>query len=88
MRASPPFPTHRVIFSKQNFCAQQEKLIQREEGRPDGWFLDLPKKTAPIGRLLGPEDVAKHVLFWASEQSAPVTGQVYEVTQTAFLGHG
>jgi len=63
-----------------------EKVIQRKEGRPDGWYENLPKAVAPIGRLLGPEDVAKHVLFWASEQSAPVTGQVYEVTQTPFLG--
>ena len=67
---------------------EMEKETQRKEGRPDGWFLDLPPQTAPIGRLLGPEDVAKHVLFWLSEQSAPVTGQVYEITQTPFLGRG
>lgn len=65
---------------------EMEKETQRKEGRPDGWFLDLPPQTAPIGRLLGPEDVAKHVLFWIDDASAPVTGQVYEVTQTPFLG--
>jgi NAD(P)-dependent dehydrogenase (short-subunit alcohol dehydrogenase family) len=63
-----------------------EKETQRSEGRPDDWFLTLPKSVVPTGRLLGPEDVAKHVLFWVSEQSAPVTGQVYEITQTPFLG--
>lgn len=63
-----------------------EILIQRQEGRPEGWYLDLPTEVAPIGKLLTPDLVAKHVLFWASEASAPVTGQVYEVTQTPFLG--
>jgi NAD(P)-dependent dehydrogenase (short-subunit alcohol dehydrogenase family) len=63
-----------------------EKIIQRKEGRPDDWFEDLPKAVAPIGKLLTPDLVAKHILFWLSEQSAPVTGQVYEVTQTPFLG--
>jgi NAD(P)-dependent dehydrogenase (short-subunit alcohol dehydrogenase family) len=65
---------------------ETEKRIQRQEGRPDDWFLTVPKSMAPIGRLLGPEDVAKHVLFWLDEASAPVTGQVYEITQTPFLG--
>ena len=65
---------------------ETEKVIQRQEGRPDDWFSTLPKATVPTGKLLGPDDVAKHVLFWASEQSAPVTGQVYEITQTPFLG--
>jgi NAD(P)-dependent dehydrogenase (short-subunit alcohol dehydrogenase family) len=65
---------------------ETERRIQREEGRPDDWFSTLPKSVVPIGRLLGPADVAKHILFWISEQSAPVTGQVYEITQTPFLG--
>ncbi|HVX81563.1 MAG TPA: SDR family oxidoreductase [Devosiaceae bacterium] len=65
---------------------ETEKEIQRLEGRPDNWWQDLPGHVVPIGRLLGPEDVAKHVVFWLSEQSAPVTGQVYEITQTPFLG--
>jgi len=65
---------------------ETEKLIQRQEGRPDDWFTTVPRHVAPIGRLLGPDDVAKHVLFWASEQSAPVTGQVYEIVQAGFVG--
>jgi NAD(P)-dependent dehydrogenase (short-subunit alcohol dehydrogenase family) len=65
---------------------ETEKVIQRQEGRPDDWFLTLPKATVPTGKLLGPEDVAKHVVFWLSDLSAPVTSQVYEITQTPFLG--
>jgi NAD(P)-dependent dehydrogenase (short-subunit alcohol dehydrogenase family) len=63
-----------------------EKAIQRQEGQPDDWYLNVPRAVAPIGHLLTPELVAKHILFWLDEASAPVTGQVYEVTQTAFLG--
>jgi NAD(P)-dependent dehydrogenase (short-subunit alcohol dehydrogenase family) len=65
---------------------ETEKVIQRQEGKPEDWFQTVPKHMAPTGKLLHPEDVAKHVLFWLSEQSAPVTGQVYEITQTPFLG--
>jgi len=65
---------------------ETEKAIQREEGKPDDWFQTLPPAVVPTGKLLGPEDVAKHVVFWLSDQSAPVTGQVYEITQTVFLG--
>jgi len=65
---------------------EQEKLTQRSEGRPENWWLDLPKAVIPTGKMLEPAEVAKHVVFWLSDFSAPVTGQVYEITQTAFLG--
>jgi NAD(P)-dependent dehydrogenase (short-subunit alcohol dehydrogenase family) len=65
---------------------ETEKRIQRQEGRPDDWYLNVPKQVAPIGGLLTPDLVARHVLFWLSDTSAPITGQVYEVTQTPFLG--
>jgi NAD(P)-dependent dehydrogenase (short-subunit alcohol dehydrogenase family) len=65
---------------------ETEKRVQRQEGRPDGWYLDLPRSVVPTGSLLTPEQVARHVLFWIDEASAPVTGQVYEITQVPFLG--
>ena len=65
---------------------ETEKVIQRQEGKPDDWYLNLPKSVIPTGALLSPELVAKHILFWLDDASAPVTGQVYEITQTPFLG--
>ena len=65
---------------------ETEKRIQRQEGRPDDWYLNVPKSIAPIGGLLTPEHVARHVLFWLDHASAPITGQSYEVTQTPSLG--
>jgi NAD(P)-dependent dehydrogenase (short-subunit alcohol dehydrogenase family) len=59
---------------------------QRAQGRPDDWQASLPEVFAPSGRILLPEEVARHIIFWASDASAPVTGQVYDVEQYTFLG--
>lgn len=67
------------------FTATEDALQQRL-GRPDGWENDLPPAYTPSGRLLMPEDIARQVLFWLSPDSAPVTGQVYEVEQFPVLG--
>lgn len=63
-----------------------EIATQRREGRPDDWFKRLNPLFAPTGSLLSPAMVAEHVLFWLSDRSAPVTGQVYEVEQYPVLG--
>ncbi len=65
---------------------ETEIETQRQEGRPDNWQNEIPAVFAPAGRILLPEEVARHVLFWASDLSAPVTGQVYDVEQYTFLG--
>jgi NAD(P)-dependent dehydrogenase (short-subunit alcohol dehydrogenase family) len=63
-----------------------EVALKRKEGLPDNWQEKIPKVYAPSGRLLSPENVAAHVVFWLSEQSAPVTGAVYEVEQYPIIG--
>lgn len=65
---------------------ETEIATQRRGGRPDDWFKRLNPLVAPTGNLLSPEMVAAHALFWLSEQSAPVTGQVYEVEQYPLIG--
>ncbi|MDB5505828.1 MAG: short chain dehydrogenase family protein [Devosia sp.] len=65
---------------------ETEIETQRAAGRPDDWPSTVPPLWAPTGALLSSEMVAHHVLFWLSDASAPVTGQVYEVEQTPFLG--
>ena len=39
-------------------------------------MLETVRKVTPMGRLAQPEDVAKAVLFFASDDSSFVTGQV------------
>lgn len=63
-----------------------EKAMQKSLGEPDDWYLKIPKAAAPRGELLKPEEIARHVVFWLSEASAPVTGSVYEIEQYPVLG--
>lgn len=65
---------------------ETERAIQRREGRPDDWAEHIPPALAPTGRILRPEEVAQHAVFWLSDRSAPVTGQVYEVEQYPLVG--
>ena len=65
---------------------ETEEETQRKEGKADGWESRIPKVYAPSGKLLRPETVAPHVIFWLSDFSAPVSGQVYEVEQYTVIG--
>lgn len=63
-----------------------ESKIKQGEGFPDDWEKAIPKHFAPSGKLLRPEQIAAHTVFWASDESAPVTGQVCEVEQYPVIG--
>jgi len=43
-------------------------------------MLEIVKKMTPMGRLAQPEDIARAVLFFASDDSSFVTGQVLSVS--------
>ncbi|MCF6197676.1 MAG: SDR family oxidoreductase [Emcibacter sp.] len=65
---------------------ENEDRLQRSEGRPESWLEEVPDVFAPSGALLLPENIAPHVIFWLSDASAPVNGQVYEVEQYPLIG--
>jgi len=65
---------------------ETEIETQRALGRPDDWQSTVPKLFAPHGKILSPEEVAEHVIFWASARSGPITGQIYDVELYPFLG--
>lgn len=65
---------------------ENENRIKQKEGFPDHWESKIPKIYTPSGRLLRPDDVARHVVFWASEASAPANGVVYELEQYPVIG--
>jgi NAD(P)-dependent dehydrogenase (short-subunit alcohol dehydrogenase family) len=50
------------------------------EGKGDRW-LDEAVKTRPWGRLLTPQDIAYAAAYFASDQSALVTGAVMDLEQ-------
>lgn len=60
-------------------------LVQRE-GLPPGWEKNVPKTYAPTGRLQVPAEIAQHVVFWLSDESAPANGCVYELEQYSVIG--
>lgn len=63
-----------------------EDATQQHEGRKPGWQNHLPLRDAPTGRIMQPEEVAAHTAFWLSDDSAPVSGQIYEVEQFPVIG--
>lgn len=63
-----------------------EIALKIREGLPVGWEQNVPPLYAPTGKLLTPQDVARHILFWISDASAPANGIVYELEQYSPIG--
>lgn len=65
-----------------------EKEIQRkkEQGMKEDWYSDLPSTYAPSGRLLTPAELAAAAIYWLSDESGPVSGQVVDLEQYPMLG--
>jgi NAD(P)-dependent dehydrogenase (short-subunit alcohol dehydrogenase family) len=57
-----------------------ERRVKRLEGHGDEW-LDAAVATRPFGRLLSPHDVAIAAAYFASDDSALVTGTVMDMEQ-------
>ena len=65
---------------------ESEDMLQRAEGHGEDWQAHIPANFIPSGALLKPDMIAEHVLFWLSERSAPVTGQVHDLEQYPMIG--
>jgi NAD(P)-dependent dehydrogenase (short-subunit alcohol dehydrogenase family) len=65
---------------------EMERRTQEAQGLPADWHRNLSRTFAPRGTILDPQEIARHVVFWASDASAPVSGQVYEVEQYPLIG--
>lgn len=63
-----------------------EDATQQKEGRAPGWHETVSPLFAPTGRIMQPDEIAAHTAFWLSDDSAPVSGQVYEVEQYPLIG--
>ena len=65
-----------------------ETEIQRkkDQGFQADWFKDIPKTFAPAGRLLSPTEIAAAAVYWLSDESGPVSGQVVDLEQYPMLG--
>ena len=57
-----------------------EDAVQRSDGKGPDWLQDAVK-TRPFGRLLLPADIANAAAYFASDDSAVVSGAVIDVEQ-------
>jgi NAD(P)-dependent dehydrogenase (short-subunit alcohol dehydrogenase family) len=65
---------------------ENEALRKKVQGLPDDWYKDIPAEFAPAGRILKPEEIAAAAIYWLSDESGPVSGQVVDLEQHPFIG--
>ena len=65
---------------------ENETLRKRAHGLAEDWYKDVPRVYAPSGRILFPEEIAAAVIYWLSDESGPVSGQVMDIEQYPFIG--
>jgi len=65
---------------------EREIQRKREQGLPDDWYKQIPNVFAPAGRILLPEEIAAAAVYWLSDESGPISGQVMDLEQHPFIG--
>jgi NAD(P)-dependent dehydrogenase (short-subunit alcohol dehydrogenase family) len=83
------FRDHHIRVNQINpgwVLTETEIQRKREHGLSDNWFEGLPAMFAPAGRIIYPQEIAAGALFWLSDESGPVSGQVMELEQHPMIG--
>jgi NAD(P)-dependent dehydrogenase (short-subunit alcohol dehydrogenase family) len=65
---------------------ENEYSLKIKDGFPEGWQHRVPPMMVPSGTMTKPEEVAKVVAFWLSDDSKPFSGTVFELEQYPFKG--
>jgi NAD(P)-dependent dehydrogenase (short-subunit alcohol dehydrogenase family) len=65
---------------------ETETIRKREHGLAEDWYRSLPKVYAPAGRILWPAEIAAAAVYFLSDESGPVSGQVLDIEQYPFIG--
>ena len=82
--AAVGFARHRVRVNQLNvgwtLTEGEERVKREEEGLGPDWLADAVK-TRPFGRLLSPQDIAHAAAYFASDDSAVITGSVLDLEQ-------
>ena len=89
--AAQALSPHRIRINQLNvgwtLTEGEDRVKREEEGLPATWIEDAGK-TRPFGRILSPLDIAQAAAFFASDQSALITGSVLDVEQFAIGAPG
>jgi NAD(P)-dependent dehydrogenase (short-subunit alcohol dehydrogenase family) len=65
---------------------ETERERKKTHGLSEEWYKNLPLVYAPAGRILWPEEIAAAAMYWLSDESGPVSGQVLDLEQYPFIG--
>jgi len=74
---------HRIRVNQLNVgwtLTEGEDKVQRADGNGPDWLKEA-EATRPFGRLLLPQDIAYAAAYFASDDSALVTGAVVDLEQ-------
>lgn len=65
---------------------ENEYKLKIEDGLSKDWPELVPPLMVPRGEMTKPEEVAKVIVFWLSDDSKPFSGTVFELEQYPFAG--
>jgi NAD(P)-dependent dehydrogenase (short-subunit alcohol dehydrogenase family) len=89
--AGTAFARHHVRVNQLNVgwtLTEGEERVKREEEHLAASWLDDANQTRPFGRLLQPQDIAHAAAYFASDDSAAITGSVLDLEQFAIGAPG
>lgn len=65
---------------------ENEMQRKKEQGLAEDWYKDIPGLFAPAHRILSPYEIAAAAVYWLSDESGPISGQVMELEQYPLIG--
>lgn len=65
---------------------ERERERKKDHGLSETWYEGLPDMYAPAGRILWPEEIAAAAIYWLSDESGPISGQVVDLEQYPMIG--
>jgi NAD(P)-dependent dehydrogenase (short-subunit alcohol dehydrogenase family) len=65
---------------------EREQERKKQHGLSDTWYENIPVMYAPSGRILWPEEIAAASIYWLSDESGPISGQVVDLEQHPMIG--
>jgi len=63
-----------------------EYELKKKEGLPEDWPNRVPRRFAPSGRLLSPEEVAWAAVYFLSDEAPRINGAILDLEQYPLLG--
>lgn len=59
---------------------------KKKHGLSEDWYKKTPEIFAPAARILLPSEIAAAAVYWLSDESGPISGQVIDLEQHPMIG--